>query len=186
MKRNWKNYLYIITVLFFILGFINILFAWLGFACMVLPFILLVKNQRKTWCQQYCPRASLFDLHRNLPFVRKAAPKWLTMGRMKWMILGYFAFNLFVLTMSTVMVFKGRIAAMENIRFLLAIKLPWEIPQLFSFSGIPEWSVHLSYRIYSMMFTTTTIGLLLSWLYKPRTWCSVCPINTVSDIILKK
>lgn len=186
MKRDWRNYLFIITILFFVLGFFNILFAWFGFACMTLPFILLLKNKRKTWCQGYCPRASLFHaMFRNRSITGKAGPGWLIKGNFKWIVLVYFVFNLFILIMSTVMVFKGRAESMENIRFLLAFQLPWDIPQLLDSSGIPSWAVHLSYRIYSMMFTTTTIGLLLGWIYKPRTWCTICPINTASNLILK-
>lgn len=187
MRREWKDYLFIITILFFILGFFNIIFAWLGFACMTFPFILLLKNKRKTWCQGYCPRANLFDqMFRNRSITGKAGPDWLIRGNSKWIVLIYFTLNLFILTMSTIMVFKGRIAPIENIRFLLAFQLPWEIPQLLDISGVPDWAVHLSFRIYSMMFTTTIIGLLLTWIFKPRTWCTVCPINTVSDLALQK
>nr|WP_242694155.1 hypothetical protein [Proteiniclasticum aestuarii] len=32
--------------------------------------------------------------------------------------------------------------------------------------------------------TTTLIGLSLSYLYKPRTWCTICPVNTISDIYI--
>ncbi|WP_422691256.1 4Fe-4S binding protein [Clostridium thermosuccinogenes] len=35
------------------------------------------------------------------------------------------------------------------------------------------------------MLTTTIFGLLLAWIFKPRTWCTVCPINTASDVLLK-
>ncbi|WP_422678833.1 4Fe-4S binding protein [Clostridium thermosuccinogenes] len=48
-----------------------------------------------------------------------------------------------------------------------------------------RWAVHLSFRVYSMMLTTTIFGLLLAWIFKPRTWCTVCPINTASDVLLK-
>jgi len=69
---------------------------------------------------------------------------------------------------------------------LIAFILPWNMPQFLNVGAMPDFVVHLSFRIYSMMFTTTIIGLLLSWIFVPKTWCTVCPINTISDISLKK
>jgi hypothetical protein len=186
LLQGWKDYLFIITILFFILGFFNIVFGLLGFACMTIPFILLIKDKKKTWCQGYCPRADLFStLFRNRSLTGKAGPDWLVRGKAKWVIFVYFLVNLFVLTMSTAMVLKGRIEPIDNIRFLLAFNLPWNIPQLLDLGATPDWMIHLSFRMYSMMLTTTILGLLLAWIFKPRTWCTVCPVNTASDLMLK-
>jgi hypothetical protein len=187
MKPNWTKYLYVVTILFFILGFFNIIFAWLGFVCLTLPFVMLVKDKKKTWCQKYCPRASLFTtLFKGKSLTGKTVPKWIVNKTAKRIILIYFSFNLFVLIMSTIMVSKGRVDVVDKIRFLMAFQLPWNLPQFLNIKSIPNWAVHLSFRIYSMMFSTTVIGLLLGWLYKPRTWCTICPVNTISDISLKK
>lgn len=187
MGRGWRKYSFIITLIFFSLGFFNILFAVLGLICLILPFILLIKNKRKTWCQDYCPRANLFGvLFRKRSLTGKAGPYWLIRGKAKWFVLVYFVFNLFVLIMSTLMVLRGRIEPIEKIRFLIAFRLPWDLPRLIDFGSFPGWAVHLSFRIYSMMFTTTVLGLLLAWIFRPRTWCTVCPINTVSDLMLYK
>ena len=185
MNRDWKKYLYFVTITFFALGFFNIIFAWLGFACMILPFVFLAKDRKKTWCQNYCPRANLFSfLFKGRSLTGKTGPKWLIQGKTKWFVFIYFIFNLFVLTMSTIMVFRGRIEPMEKVRFLIAFVLPWNMPQLLNVGSYSDWVVHLSFRVYSMMFTTTVLGLLLAWIFKPRTWCTVCPINTASDLIL--
>jgi hypothetical protein len=185
MNKRWTNKFYILTILFFTLGFFNIIFAWLGFLCMIIPFVLLAKDGKKTWCQNYCPRANLFTvLFKNKSLKGKTAPKWLTNGDGKRFFLIYFSFNLFILFMSTLMVFRGRIAAMEKVRFMIAFQLPWNIPQLLNISSIPNWAVHLSFRVYSMMFTTTVIGMILGFIYMPRTWCTICPINTISDIAI--
>jgi hypothetical protein len=84
------------------------------------------------------------------------------------------------------MVALGRIDIVDKVKFLIAFKLPWDIPQLLNITFVPSWAVHLSFRIYSMMFTTTVLGLLFGWLYAPRTWCTICPIGTISDISLKR
>lgn len=186
MKKNIINYLYIITILFFTLGFFNIVFAWLGFLCILTPFVLLLTNKKKLWCQKYCPRASLFKrLFKGKSLTAKPGPNWLIKGTGKRIMLYYFGFNFFILIMSTIMVFKGVREPTEKIRFLLAFQLPWNIPQLLNIGSMPNWVLHLSFRIYSMMFTTTILGMLLSWIFTPRTWCTICPINTLSDIGLK-
>ncbi len=183
---NWQYY-YIFTLIFFALGFFNIIFGWLGLACMILPFILLFKDKKKSWCQHYCPRASLFSkLFKNRSSFGQKGIEWLIKGKVKWLVLGYFAFNLFVLTMSTIMVSKGRIMPIEEIRFLMAFKIPFDLPQILFGNIGADWAIHLSFRLYSMMFTTTVIGLVLGWLFKPRTWCAICPINTVSTLVLNK
>ncbi|WP_321992669.1 hypothetical protein [Marispirochaeta aestuarii] len=36
-----------------------------------------------------------------------------------------------------------------------------------------------------MMATSFLVGTLLAILYRPRTWCRVCPVSTMSDRVLK-
>ena len=184
--KNQTSYLFIITIIFFTLGFFNIIFAWLGFLCILLPFVLLAKDKKKTWCQSYCPRASLYTiLFKGRSLTGTAGPNWLIKGRVKWVMLGYFSLNLFVIFMSSFMVFMGKRLPLEKIRFLMVFQFPWDIPQLLNIGLFPDWAVHLSFRVYSMMLTTTILGLLLGLFFMPRTWCTVCPINTVSNIVLK-
>jgi hypothetical protein len=187
MKRNWINYLFVLTLLFFTLGFVNIIFAWLALVCLILPFILLAKDKKKTWCQKCCPRSNLFSkMFQGRSLTGKPGPDWLVKGKGKWILLAYFSFNLFVITMSTIRVSMDLMEPLERVRFLIAFILPWEMPQLLSFGSVPDWVLHLSFRLYSMMFTTVVLGLVLGWLFYPRTWCRVCPINTVSDITLNR
>lgn len=187
MEIRWRKYLYIGTLLFLALGFVNVLFAFIGLICMFLPFVLLARDRKKTWCQSYCPRSSLFTrLFKGRSLTGQAGPDWLVNGKGKWIMLAYFGFNLFIITMSTIRVSRGLMEPLERIRFLIMFQLPWSIPQLVDFGAMPGWAVHLSYRIYSMMFTTIVLGLILGWLFYPRTWCRVCPINTLSDLALDK
>lgn len=187
MKPIYQKYLFLVTIVFFMLGFLNIIFGWLALICMALPFIILAKDGKKTWCNSYCPRANLFTtLFTNKTLSGKHEPYWLIKGKGKWIMLSYFSLNLFVITLSTIMVSNGNMQPMEVVRFLIAFKLPWEIPQLLSTESFAPWSVHLSFRLYSMMFTTTILGLLLAWIFRARTWCTICPINTLSGMALKK
>lgn len=184
MKNN--KYLFLFTLLFFALGFVNIHFALLGFICMVVPFVLLIKNNKKTWCQGYCPRANLYSTCGKLTAHNRKTPIFFIKGNMKWIMLTYFGISLFIITMSTIRVSSGMMPPMEMLRFLIFIPIPTELPQIIEFSNVVPWLTHLSYRMYSMMMTTTVIGLVLAIVYKPRTWCTICPIATVSDVYLKK
>jgi hypothetical protein len=186
LKEIWTKYSYIFTISFFILGFFNIIFAWIALFCLISPFVFVVKDKKTTWCHGYCPRANfLTRLSQRIKLSDRPAPKWLLNGNGKRIMLIYFLLNIFMITMSTIMVFIGKITAVERIRFLIAFWLPWEIPQFLNISGIPDWAVHLSFRLYSMMFTTTIIGLVLALFYKARTWCAICPMGTLSSLPLK-
>lgn len=182
--RNHK-YLYLGTLSFFALSFINIHLAIFGLICMALPLYLLVKNQRKTWCQSYCPRASLYmTLGKKRAKKGKNIPLSFIRGKLKYYVLAYFFVSLSIASLSTLQVARGNMAPMLIPRFLLLIPIPISLPQLFTFSETPLWLTHFSFRILSMMTTTTLIGLFLAFSYKPRTWCTICPINTISDLYL--
>jgi hypothetical protein len=182
-----KKFLFSITVLFFVLGFVNIHFALLGILCMALPIVLLVRNQKKTWCQGYCPRASLFvTLGKGKKTNKRTTPLYFLKGDMKWYVFAYFGINLFFISISTIRVAAGAMAPMNYLRFLFFIPVHEQFPQLFEMSNIAPWVTHLAYRFYSMMMTTTIFGLILAFVYKPRTWCTICPINTMSDAYISK
>lgn len=182
MKNN--RLLFIFTLSYFALGFINIHFAILGLFCMGIPFYLLFKNKQKTWCQGYCPRAGLYkEIGKLKPYKHKSIPDFFVKGSMKRIMLGYFGVNMFIVIMSTVMVGLGKIAPIDHLRIMFVIRLP-EIPQLVTIASV-DWLLHFSYRFYSMMLTTSILGLVLALIYKPRTWCTICPIATVSDAYIK-
>lgn len=183
--RNNK-FLFLITLSYFGLGFVNIHFALLGIVCMMLPLILLFRDKRKTWCQNYCPRASLYSTCGRLTSKHSyKTPKFFISGNMKWIMLAYFGISLFFITVSTVKVAAGSMPPMNYLRFLLVIPINAQMPQLVEFYNIAPWITHLSYRFYSMMMTTTILGFILALIYRPRTWCTICPIATVSTAYIK-
>ncbi|MBH1939392.1 4Fe-4S binding protein [Mobilitalea sibirica] len=183
MRNN--KYLYLITITYFALGFVNIHFALLGLICMAIPFYLLQKNKKKTWCQGYCPRASLYTTVGKHKKNSRKTPVYFTKGNMKKIVLAYFFVSLTVILMSTLGVAIGRIPPMDYLRFLLVFKLPVDLPQIIEITNLAPWVTHLAYRFYSMMMTTSILGLLLALIYKPRTWCTICPVGTLSDEYLK-
>jgi hypothetical protein len=184
MLRNHRL-LFLITLGYFALGFVNIHFALLGLVCMALPIVMLVRSGRKSWCQGYCPRASLYSACGRLQNGKgRSTPRFFVHGPMRWIMLAYFGLSLFVIVASTVRVAQGAVPPMTYVRFFLLFPLGKSMPQLIAWAPSVFWVTHLAYRFYSMMLTTTTLGLMMAFLYKPRSWCTVCPIATVSALYL--
>ena len=174
------TYLSLITIGFFLLSFINIHLALLGIFCILGALLSLLIAGDKVWCKVWCPRIQLYKVVKGKSGGLKA-PRFFTTGDMKWILLGYFLSALLLITFSTILVAMGRIQPMLYPRFLVVVPIPLELPQLLPLENLPTWISHLSYRIFSMMSTTTLLGLLVTLIWKPRTWCLICPIGTLSD-----
>ena len=50
MKKHWYDYLWIVSLTYLILGFFNILFAWLGLLCFFIPLIISIVKGTKGYC----------------------------------------------------------------------------------------------------------------------------------------
>ena len=55
-KTHWYDWLWIASGLYLILGFVNILFAWLGLICFITPLLISVIRGNKAYCNKYCGR----------------------------------------------------------------------------------------------------------------------------------
>lgn len=62
MKKHWYDYLWILSLAYLILGFFNILSAWLGLLCFFIPLIISFSKGTKGYCNRYCGRGQLFNL----------------------------------------------------------------------------------------------------------------------------
>ena len=62
MKKHFYDYLWIASALYLILGFFNILFAWLGLLCFMIPLMISIFGKSKAYCNRYCGRGQLFSL----------------------------------------------------------------------------------------------------------------------------
>lgn len=62
MKKRWYDYLWIASLTYLVLGFFNILFAWLGLLCFFIPLVISVAAGSKGYCNRYCGRGQLFSL----------------------------------------------------------------------------------------------------------------------------
>ncbi|QUH21374.1 4Fe-4S binding protein [Alkaliphilus sp. B6464] len=178
-KKAWYEYLYIVSSLYLVLGLFNILFAWLGILCFAIPLIISLTGGGKTYCNQYCGRGQLlyllgtkYKLSRNKPIPKFLRSKWFRYG-----------FLIFFMTMfgnmlfNTYLVFAGARGLKQVITLLWTWKLPWNWVNT---SFVSPWIAQFAFGFYSMMLTSTIIGIITMLLYKPRAWCVYCPMGTMT------
>ena len=107
MKKHWYDYLWIASLLYLLLGFFNILFAWLGLLCFFIPLIISVVSGTKSYCNRYCGRGQLFGLlgGRFGLSRRKDIPKWMKSKGFRYGFLVFFFAMFFVMLWNTYLVF---------------------------------------------------------------------------------
>ena len=185
MKKRWTDYLWIWTILYFALGFFNILFAWLGLIDFLVPLFIAIFGGGKAFCNRYCGRGQLFrqlggcmKCSRNKPTPKFLGSKWFRYG-----------FLAFFLTMFGSMLFQTWLVAAGAKNLTEAIKLLWlfRVPWGWAYTAgtVADWIAKFSFGFYSLMLTSTIIGLLVMVLFKPRTWCVFCPMGTMTQMICK-
>ena len=52
MKKSWYDYLWIASLMYLVLGFFQILFAWLGLLCFFIPLIIAIVKGNKGYCNR--------------------------------------------------------------------------------------------------------------------------------------
>ncbi len=184
-KTRWYDYLWIWSILYFALGFFNIFFAWLGMIDFLVPIIIAIVGGNKWFCNNLCGRGQLFNLiGKKLKCSRnKPAPKWIAS---KWFRYG---FLVFFLTMFGNMIFQtwlvgsGASSLKEAVKLFWTFRVPWS--WAYSAGKVPDWVAQFSFGFYSLMLTSALIGLIVMALYKPRTWCTFCPMGTMTQSICK-
>ncbi len=206
-QKHWYDYFWIWTIVYFILGFFNILFAWLGMFDFMVPLLFAVFGGNKWFCHHMCGRSQLLTVIPRIPqTVQKARLKrWKENGAVgdapktnfslcrdkptpSWMPSKFFryGFLVFFLTMfgnilyQTWKVFGGA-TLRQSIKLFWTFRVPWS--WAYTAGSSPAWVAQYAFGFYSLMLTSALIGLILMVLYKPRTWCSFCPMGTMTQLI---
>ncbi len=185
MKKRWYDYFWIWPIVYFSLGFFNILFAWLGMIDFLLPLVIAIGFGNKWFCNRLCGRGQLFAL---LPSVfgcsrGKPAPNWLSSP---WFLHAFLAFFLTMfgsILLQTYLVFSGASSVRESVTLFWTFRVPWEWAA--RNAGSAAWAVQYAYGFYSLMLTSTLIGLIAMALWRPRTWCSFCPMGCMTQGICR-
>ncbi len=183
-SKNWYDYLWIVSFIYLVLGFFNILFAWFGLLCFFIPLLMAIFGKDKKYCNKYCGRGQLFEvLGRKLKLSRnKPVPKFL---RKKWFRYGFLIFFIIMflnMLFTTYLVFDGAKDLKQIVTILWSINLPWNWAYS---SNINPWIAQFAFGFYSVMLTSTILGVITMILFKPRSWCVYCPMGTMTQLVCK-
>ncbi len=184
-QKHWYDYLWIFSATYLILGFFNILFAWLGMLCFLIPLIIALAGGNKAYCNRYCGRGQLFSLlggrfglsrKHDVPAFLKS--KWFRYG-----FLTFFMIMFGLMLFNTYLVFAGSRDLGQVVTLLWTFKLPWH----WAYHGtlFAPWVAQFAFGFYSVMLTSTVLGLITMVLFKPRSWCVYCPMGTMTQLICK-
>lgn len=183
MKKHWYDYMWIFSAVYLVLGFFNILFAWIGLLCFFTPLLLSFMGHGKIYCNKYCGRGQLFSLLGGKFKLsrKKEIPAFIRSKYFRYGFLIFFFIMFFQMLWVTYLVFANTQSLHQTITLLWTFKLPWN----FAYHGtlIAPWIAQFSFGFYSVMLTSTILGLITMMLYKPRSWCVYCPMGTMTQII---
>lgn len=183
-KKTWKDYMWIVSALYLTLGIFNILFAWLGLLCFSIPLLISIFGGGKTYCNVYCGRGQMLDLMGNkLKMSRqKSIPHFLKTKAFRYGFLIFFMVMFGNMIFSTYLVFEGTKNMKEVVTILWTFKMPWNWVDT---SIVQPWISQFAFGFYSVMLTSTILGVITMILYKPKSWCVYCPMGTMTQMISK-
>lgn len=183
MKKRWYDYLWIVSSVYLVLGFFNILFAWLGLICFIVPLAISLIKGNKAYCNKFCGRGQLFELlgGRFGLSRKKNPPKFLYSTWFRYGFLTFFMTMFFLMIYNTYLVFGGA-SLKEAVTLLWVFKLPW---QWTNTTFVSPWIAQFAFGFYGVMLTSTVLGLVTMIFFKPRSWCLYCPMGTMTQGICK-
>ena len=185
MKKQWYDYLWIASLMYLALGFFNIFFAWLGLLCFFIPLGIALIKGTKGYCNRYCGRGQLFGLlgGRFGLSRKKDIPRWMKSRGFRYGFLIFFFAMFFAMLFNTWLVFAGARGLGQAVTLLWTFKVPWH----WAYHGtiFHEGVAQFAFGFYSVMLTSTVLGLVTMALFKPRSWCVYCPMGTMTQLICK-
>lgn len=184
-KKKWYDYLWIFSTVYLILGFFNILFAWLGLICFFTPLAISLIKGNKAYCNKYCGRGQLFSLlGGGFGLSRKKdIPKWMKSPYFRYGFLIFFLTMFGIMIWNTYLVSAGAKDLKQVVTLLWTFKLPWQWAYHGTF--ISPGVAQFAFGFYSVMLTSTILGLVTMALFKPRSWCVYCPMGTMTQMICR-
>lgn len=183
MKKSWYDFLWIAEISYWVLGLCNILFAWIGILFFATPLLIATFGGNKAYCNHFCGRGQLLELlGSKLKLSQNVLPpKFL---RNRWFRYGFLTFfmTMFILMIfSTYKVFAGA-SLHEAVTLLWMFNLPWQWAKV---EFATPWMIQFAFGFFSIMMTSTILGLITMALFRPRSWCVYCPMGTMTQEICK-
>ncbi len=184
MKKHWYDYLWVLSLTYLVLGFFNILFAWLGLLCFFIPLLMSIFGGEKGYCNRYCGRGQLFALvgGRFGLSRRRDVPGWLRSKAFRYGFLIFFLVMFLQMLWTTYLVFAGAQELRQVVTLLWTFRLPWHWAYP---GGVTPWVAQFAFGFYSVMLTSTVLGFVTMVLFKPRSWCVYCPMGTMTQLVCK-
>lgn len=183
-EKHWYDFLWIWSILYFALGFFNILFAWLGMIDFLLPLGLAVFGGGKYFCNNLCGRGQFFTKLGGWGCSRyRPAPRWFASKGFRYGFLLFFLAMFGNMLFQTYLVAAGASSLREAIKLFWTFRVPWD--WAYRAGTVPDWVAQFSFGFYSLMLTSLLIGLIVMVFYRPRTWCSFCPMGTMTQGICR-
>ena len=161
IKKHWYDYLWIASLLYLFLGFFNIMFAWLGLICFLVPLGISIATGSKLYCNRYCGRGQLFSiLGRKLHLSsNREMPRWMKSKAFRYGFLVFFLVMFCQMLFNTYLVFRGTSGLKQAVTLLWTFRLPWQ--HAYRSTGLPLWTAQFAFGFYSVMLTSTILGLSL-------------------------
>ena len=183
MKKRWYDYLWIVELLYLVLGLCNILFAWLGMLFFSIPLLVAVIGDSKAYCNRYCGRGQLLGLLGNRFKLSRNAqhPKFLRSPWFRYGFLIFFMTMFGLMLLSTYKVFTGA-PLRQTVTLLWVFKLPWQWAEV---GMVAPWIAQFAFGFFGVMLTSTVLGLGTMALFRSRSWCVYCPMGTMTQGICK-
>lgn len=184
-KNHWYDYIWLWAVIYFTLSFFNIIFAWLGMIDFLLPLGIAIFKGSKYFCNRLCARGQLFLLLGNkYKFSRnRPTPAWLYSSWFRYSFLAFFMAMFGNVVFQTYLVAGGAADLQQLLTLFWTIQVPWN--WAYTINTVPAWVAQYSFGFYSLMSTSLLLGLICMALYKPRSWCTFCPMGTMTQGICK-
>ena len=149
--------LYWIIIAYIILAWFFPVVGLLALICMIGPVVTSIYKGR-WWCGHVCPRGNMYDRLLSKYSPHRPIPRFVrTFGFRLFMVL--FIFGMFGVQ--------------------LTFTVPWNEGGLAMWAGIGR-------VFWTIIVMTTIVGVVLSFIYAPRTWCSFCPMGTISSWVAPK
>lgn len=181
---HWYDYMWIVSATYFLLGFFNILFAWFGVLCFLIPLFIAIFGGGKVWCNSYCGRGQLFLVVGNKLgwSTHRVAPRWLSSHWFRNGFLIFFLVFFIHMLYVTVLVAQDAKTLSQVVNLLWTLDVPWH--WAYTLPTEP-WVAQFAFGLYGIMLTSLIVGMALTIFFRPRTWCVFCPMGNMTQMISK-
>lgn len=82
----------------------------------------------------------------------------------------------------TVHVAKGLDSLHQTIHLLWTFDVPWHWAYPVA---VDPWVAQFAFGLYGIMLTSLIVGVILTVVFRPRTWCVFCPMGNMTQMICK-